>query len=127
VDKTKNTIPVMNDRNEDNELRNLCVQRLNRRIIGHFINTPNLDYDEGLYTGGSGIALLFASYYLWSKNRNVLNKLYNQIEAISKQIYSQDYPSATFSSGIAEFGWLIIYLSILDYDHINWDEILMLH
>ncbi len=85
-------------------------------IIEHLSNRQKR-YSPGLYTGDAGPILVFALYYLQTKDSTVLKKINEEIDFL--QTILSDTSADSFCSGLAGYGWLICFLrdkEIIDVD-----------
>jgi lantibiotic modifying enzyme len=107
--------------------------------------SSNQIYDAMLCHGSAGLVQIYIHLYVLSGNKKFRDVAYYWLQvsmeigreplynppykfAVSRDKETGEYiwsESLSLLEGVTGVG--LAYLSILDYDHINWDEILMLH
>lgn len=109
----------------DSELQSLIIKKLDE-LTEYYLFKEDFLSNLGLYTGNSGIALLFALKYLWSNDHRYLEKMNDYLEEIISTIQPNAEILSSFCGGVSGFGWLICYLSdkkLIDIDEDYFKEL----
>lgn len=102
------------------------AQQVLSRISDYFLNKEERFGHLGLYSGDSGIMLLFAQLYLQTHDERYAAKLDDYLDGIIETIDSNGSLRASFCDGLAGFGWLVCFLrekELIEIDEEYFDDI----
>ncbi len=80
-----------------------------RRITEYYINDDKPISQVGLYSGIAGVCLFLSQAYKYYDDERIFHKINNHLDH-SIELISKGNVDPSFSSGIAGWGWLLIFL-----------------